>query len=319
MHERIDLPPVDRVTITVLMDNTSDILLPSTPVMKRRPLADDQGRALEQPLAGHGLSLLIETRRGDESHVTLLDAGFPIPGVENNWRVLEVDLAGVETVFLSHGHADHFAALEAFLAAQEDEVPLVAHPDVFRRRALIFPEGGHVDVEQLSPPETLKAKGAELTLTTQPHPLAPGLLSSGEIARVTPFEEGRFPSAHIEKDGEWHPDPFRDDQALVARLEGRGLIVITGCAHAGIVNTVKHAQTITGEERVHAVIGGFHLTGASEDVIDATVEEMEAFSPAVIVPMHCTGFEAKCAFARELPEPFALSSVGTHIALPAAA
>jgi 7,8-dihydropterin-6-yl-methyl-4-(beta-D-ribofuranosyl)aminobenzene 5'-phosphate synthase len=319
MSERIDLPAVDGVTITVLMDNTSDILLPSTPVMKRRPLADDKGRALEQPLAGHGLSLLVETRTGDEGHATLLDAGFPVPGVENNWRVLAIDLASVETVFLSHGHADHFAALKAFLAAREDGVPLVAHPDVFRRRALIFPEGGHVDIEQLAPPETLEAKGAELTLTTEPHPLAPGLFSSGEIARVTPFEEGRFPSAHIEKDGQWQPDPFRDDQALVARLEGRGLIVITGCAHAGVVNTVKHAQVITGEERIHAVIGGFHLTSASQEVIAATIAEIEALSPAVVVPMHCTGFEAKCAFARQLPACFGLSSVGTRIVLPAAA
>jgi len=155
-----------------------------------------------------------------------------------------------------------------------------------------------------------------LRLTRKPQSLAPGLISSGEINRVTPFE-GQFPAAHIEEDGEWRLDPFRDDQAIVARLGDRGLIVITGCAHAGVVNTVKHAREITGEERIHAAIGGFHLTGASREVVEATISEIEALSPSLVVPMHCTGFEAKCAFAREMPDRFALSSVGTRISLQA--
>lgn len=309
--------PLDRVEITILMDNYSDILLPGTPVMKRHPLADEHGQALEQPLAGHGFSLLIETYQDDEKHVTLLDFGFPVPGVEHNWRVLGSERGSVETAFLSHGHADHFAALGAFLEARGEALPLVAHPDVFRKRALIFPDGRRVDIEQLSPPERLETLGAELTLTAEPRQLAPGLFSSGEIARVTPFEEGRFPTAHIEEDGEWQPDRFRDDQGLVARLGGKGLVVITGCAHAGIINTTKHAQAITGEDRVHAIIGGFHLTGAPRAVIESTIQEMGKLSPSLIVPMHCTGFEAKCAFAREMPECFALSSVGTRIVLSA--
>ena len=313
----VDLRPVERLTITVLIDNYSDILLPNTAVMKRRALADERGEALEQPLAGHGLSLLIETTTDDEDHVTLLDFGFPIAGVAHNWRVLGLDKGSVETAFLSHGHADHFAGLGAFLEARDDPLPLVAHPDVFRKRALIFPDGHRVGIEQLSPPETLEASGAQLTLTGEPQQLAPGLFSSGEIGRVTPFEEGRFPAARIGEDGEWVPDRFRDDQALVAYLEGQGLVVITGCAHAGVINTVKHAQAIAGEEQIHAVVGGFHLTDASAAVIQATIDEIEALSPSVIVPMHCTGFEATCAFARQMAGSFALSSVGTRIVLPA--
>ena len=312
----VDLRPVERLTITVLIDNYSDILLPNTAVMKRRALADERGEALEQPLAGHGLSLLIETTTDDESHVTLLDFGFPTAGVAHNWRVLGLDKGSVETAFLSHGHADHFAGLAAFLEARDDRVPLVAHPDAFERRALIFPNGDHVDVQRLSPPETLEALGAELTLTREPQELAPGLFSTGEIARVTPFEEGRFPAAHSEQDGQWLPDQFQDDQGLVAHLQGEGLVVITGCAHAGVVNTVKHAQAMAGDDRIQAVIGGFHLTGASTEVIGATIREMKALSPSMIVPMHCTGFAATCAFAQEMPERFALSSVGTRIVLP---
>jgi len=317
MTMRIDLPPVECLEITVLMDNYSDILLSGTPMMERYPLADDQGQALEQPLAGHGLSLLISTVFDDERHVTLLDAGFPIPGVVHNWRVLGVDLEGVETVFLSHGHADHFAALGTFLQRREHPVSLVAHPDVFRKRALLFPDGHRVDVEQLAPPQTLEAEGAQLTLTREPHRLAPGLLSTGEIPRVTSFEHG-LPIARIEKDGEWQRDHFRDDQAIVASLKDKGLIIITGCAHAGVVNTANHARVVTGEERIYAIIGGFHLTGASPEVIESTIQGMQTMSPTLVVPMHCTGFEGKCAFAQQMPDCFALSSVGTHISLPGA-
>lgn len=316
MTNEIELAPVERVDVTILMDNYSDILLSTTPVMRRHPLADDQGQPVGQPLAGHGLSLLIETTLHNERHVTLLDAGFPVPGVEHNWRVLRINLGSVETALLSHGHADHFAAMEALLDARDDRLRLVAHPDVFRKRALRFPDGRHVDVEQLSSPETLRTMGADLELTSQPQRLTPGLFTSGEIARVTAFEEGRFPSARIEEGGEWRQDRFLDDQAIVARLEDRGLIVITGCAHAGVINTAKHAQMITGERRIHAIIGGFHLTGASPEAIQSTIQEMEALAPALIVPMHCTGFEATCAFAREMPGCFALSSVGTQIRLP---
>lgn len=315
MTPRLNVPAVERIEITVLMDNYSDMLLPSTPVMKRHPLADEEGQAREQPLAGHGLSLLIETILDNDRHVTLLDAGFPTSGVEHNWRVLGIDLGSVEMVFLSHGHPDHFAALPAFLEARDAPVPLTAHPEIFSKRTLIFPDGRQVDVERLSPPESLTAMGAELRLSAEPMRLTPGLVSSGEIDRVTPFE-GQFPSAHIEEDGEWQRDRFHDDQAIVARLRGGGLVVITGCAHAGVVNTAKHARLITGEERVHAIIGGFHLTGASPEVIQSTIEELQSLSPDLVVPMHCTGFEAKCAFARAMPDAFALSSVGSRISLP---
>ncbi len=313
---QVDLPPVDRVEITTLMDNYTDILLPSTEVMQRHPLADKTGRPREQPLAGHGFSLLIDVYRDGERHTALLDAGFPTPGVEYNWRVLNVDLARIETVLLSHGHADHFAALASFLAARGQRVPLVVHPAAFEKRALIFPDGAKADLERLPPPEALTEMGADIVLSTRPHPLAPGLFSTGEVARTTAFEKPPA-TAYIDLEDEWAPDDFRDDQAIVVRLRGQGLVIVTGCAHAGIVNTVRHAQAITGEPRVHAIVGGFHLTGAAPAQIDATIHEITALDPAVIVPAHCTGFHAQCEFARRFPGRFALNSVGTCIVLTA--
>jgi len=315
---QIDLPPVERVEITTLMDNYTDILLPSTEVMQRHPLADETGRPREQPLAGHGFSLMVEVypRQGNETHTVLLDAGFPTPGVEYNWRILNIDLARIETVLLSHGHADHFAALGSFLSARGQRVPLVVHPAAFEKRALIFPDGAKADLERLPPPEALSEMGADIVLSTQPYPLAPGMFSTGEVARTTSFEKPPA-TAYIDLDNGWTPDDFHDDQAIVVHLRGQGLVIVTGCAHAGIVNTVRHAQAITGEPRVHAIVGGFHLTGAAPAQIDATIHEITALAPALIVPAHCTGFHAQCEFARRFPGRFALNSVGTRIALTA--
>lgn len=314
----IELSPVDRLDITTLMDNYSDILLPSTEVMERHPLADNQGRPREQPLAGHGFSLLVESYAGrdGEKRAVLLDAGFPVPGVEYNWRVLEIDLARIEAVVLSHGHADHFAALGAFLSARGLPVPLVVHPEAFQRRALVFPDGTRADLERLASPEALEEMGAELVLTAEPRTLVPGVISTGEVARSTPFEKPP-PTTYIEQDGAWVPDHFHDDQGLVVHLRGKGLVVIAGCAHAGIVNTVCQAQTLTGESRVHAIVGGTHLTGAPAAQVEATMDALAAIAPALIVPTHCTGFEAQCAFARRFPGRFALNSVGTRIVLTA--
>ncbi len=314
MVERIDLAPVDRVEITTLMDNYSDLLLPSTTTMKRFALADREGKAAEPPLAGHGLSLLIETYQDGTKHTTLMDTGFPTVGVQHNWRVLGFDPEAVDVVFLSHGHVDHFAALGEFLKARKQRVPLVLHPDAFLKRALIFPDGRRIEMGALPPLEALEQLGADVLVTREPYRLVPGLVSTGQVARVTPFE-GRFPLAYAEIDGEWQPDDFWDDQGLVAHLRGKGLVVISGCAHAGIVNTVKQAQEITGEERVYAIVGGFHLTGMPREKIEATVSAIKALSPALVVATHCTGFEAQSEFARQMPGCFALNAVGTRIVL----
>jgi len=314
MVERVDLVPVDRVQITTLMDNYSDLLLPSTATMKRFPLVDREGKTAEPPLAGHGLSLLIETYQNGTKHTTLMDAGFPTVGVRHNWRVLGFDPEAVDAVFLSHGHVDHFAALGEFLKARRQRVPLVLHPDAFLKRALIFPDGRKIELGALPSLEALEQLGADVLVTREPYRLAPGLVSTGQVARVTPFE-GRFPLAYAEIDGEWEPDDFWDDQGLVAHLKGKGLVVISGCAHAGIVNTVKQAQKITGEERVYAVVGGFHLTGMPREKIEATVGAIKALSPALVVATHCTGFEAQSEFARQMPDRFALNAVGTRIVL----
>ena len=135
---------------------------------------------------------------------------------------------------------------------------------------------------------------------------------TGQIARTTEFEKG-FPAHYAEVDGEWRPDPLiHDDQGVVMNVRNKGLVVLTGCGHAGIINVLRHAMTITGIRRVHAVLGGFHLTGRIfEPLIAPTVEALKALAPALIVPSHCTGWKATHEIARALPDAFVPNSVGT--------
>jgi len=160
--------------------------------------------------------------------------------------------------------------------------------------------------------EALEEAGAVLRKTQKASTLAADLvLVTGEVDRVTPFERG-FPWAEAKIDGQWVVDPFHDDQGLAVKVKDRGLVVIGGCSHAGIINTAKQAQKTAGTDTVHAVLGGFHLTGpVFEPIIGPTIGEMKKIGPDYVVPMHCTGWNAINQFAQEMPEQFVLNSVGT--------
>jgi 7,8-dihydropterin-6-yl-methyl-4-(beta-D-ribofuranosyl)aminobenzene 5'-phosphate synthase len=160
--------------------------------------------------------------------------------------------------------------------------------------------------------EALKETGAVLHPTVEASTLASDLvLVSGEVERVTDFERG-FPWAEAKMDGDWVVDPFHDDQGVAVKVKDRGLVVIGGCSHAGIINTVRHVQKVAGTDTVHAVLGGFHLSGPIfEPIVGQTIQEMKKIGPAFVVPMHCTGWKAIHQFAREMPEQFVLNSVGT--------
>jgi 7,8-dihydropterin-6-yl-methyl-4-(beta-D-ribofuranosyl)aminobenzene 5'-phosphate synthase len=136
------------------------------------------------------------------------------------------------------------------------------------------------------------------------------ILVSGEVQRVTDFEKG-FPLAEAKIDDEWVVDPFLDDQGVAIKVKDRGVVVIGGYSHSGIINTVKHVQKVTRTSKVHAVLGGFHLTRSDEPIIGTTIEEMRKTSPDYVVPMHCTGWKAINQFAEAMPDPFLLNTVGT--------
>jgi 7,8-dihydropterin-6-yl-methyl-4-(beta-D-ribofuranosyl)aminobenzene 5'-phosphate synthase len=240
-----------------------------------------------------------------------MDAGVSPTCLSHNADVLKVDLGRVESVVLSHGHFDHFGALLEFLKHATKRIPLALHPDAFLERRVNVPRTGIIDMPTLDE-AALKETEVALHKAKEASTLASDLiLVSGEVQRVTAFEKG-FPWAEAKIDHEWVVDPFHDDQGVAVKVKGRGLIVIGGCSHSGIINTVKHVQKVARTSKVHAVLGGFHLTGAIFDsIIGPTVEEMKKIGPDFVVPMHCTGWKAINQFAEAMPEQFLLNTVGT--------
>ena len=198
-------------------------------------------------------------------------------------------------------------------------MPVLIHPEFWSRRRVAFPGRDPFELPTTSR-SALQGAGFDVVEQRQPSFLLDGsLLVTGEVDRTTEFETG-FKGHEAHRHGGWEPDPLiLDDQALVMDLEGRGLVVLTGCGHAGVVNTVRYARALTGTERVHAVIGGFHLTGGLfEPVIAPTVEALGELAPDVVVPAHCTGWKAMHALANRLPDAFINNSIGTRVELNAA-
>jgi 7,8-dihydropterin-6-yl-methyl-4-(beta-D-ribofuranosyl)aminobenzene 5'-phosphate synthase len=303
----LNLREVEQVSVTVLVDNYTDLFqLESRGPMRRPPMPSGM-----TPVAEHGLSVLIEVRAGTEEHTIMMDASLSSMALLHNMDVYGVKAESVEGVILSHGHMDHYGGLLGFFKKAPRELELILHPDAFYPRCFNIPGLGRKEMPSLSE-SALRDAGAQIRkMRTASTWYSNLVLSLGEIERVTDFERG-FPWCEIKKDSTWSVDPFYDDQAVVLNVKGKGLVVISGCAHAGIINTVRHARKITGIGKVHAVMGGFHLTGPIfEPIIEATVREMKRLEPDCIIPMHCTGWKAINSFAREMPDQFFLNTVGT--------
>ena len=307
------MPPVtnlheaDRLEVIILVDNYTDMFVPDVTAIARRPPF-----SLSRPLlAEHGLSCLIRVHARGKMHDILMDTGISDGCMIHNARQLDFSLTGVESVVLSHGHFDHIGGLFSFFRQAGPQIPLVLHPDAFLLRRLNNPVKGILDLPQLDQ-ASLKKAGADVRLKKEPSTLADGhLLVTGEVKRIMPFEKG-FPGMEAQIDGTWLPDQILDDQALVINVKSKGLVVISGCAHAGIINTVEYAKKITGVDHVHAVMGGFHLTGALfEPVIQPTIDKMIRINPDYVIPMHCTGWNAINRFNAAMPGKCILNTVGT--------
>lgn len=312
----IKLSQADRAEITVVIDNYIDVLLAdSTEVVKRASLIADN-RLIEAPLAEHGLSLLVRIFQGTRCHTMLLDAGWSNVGVPRNLKLFGINLGDIESIVLSHGHMDHFGALAQVLTDIGKKTPLVVHPDVFiTPRYNVFPDGRRVEFPFLDEQSLIKA-GAEIIKTKSPLLLASDMAATlGEVERVTDFEKG-MPNVFLERGGKVEPDPILDDQGIIINIKDKGLLLVSGCAHSGIINTIRHAQKITGVDKVYAILGGFHLAGPFfEPIINRTVEELKKIAPSIVAPMHCTGWRALNQIATEMPQQFVLSSVGTRFIL----
>jgi 7,8-dihydropterin-6-yl-methyl-4-(beta-D-ribofuranosyl)aminobenzene 5'-phosphate synthase len=318
---------VDRLDITILVENSIDILLPDTPEARRVGLLEHFDKKRTPLLAENGFSLLLEAYLGDSKTTVLFDAGLTSRVILHNIEALGIDPTSIDHIVLSHAHLDHHGGLEGVLAAIAHPVPVLTHPDAFLPRYIV------TGVGKVSPyynsalnRERLEAAGACFVLATEPVSIAPGTITTGEIERLTDFEgppteparAGHSGGIFQIRDGRFVPDLVMDEVALVINLAGKGLIVITGCGHAGVINTVVHARKLTGVEPIAAILGGFHLgfPGTSDRSRTETVAALAKLDPTFVAPMHCTGFRAMADVAAAMPDRFFQYSVGTRLSFP---
>ena len=316
-HSVASLKTVDRIEITTLMDNYVDLLLPSTDIIVRPPLAKDGRINVDTLLAEHGLSLLVTVYQGEDKHTILFDTGYTKVGVLHNMAQLGVKIEEIEAIVLSHGHMDHTGTLHEILDKISHTIPLVLHPGIFQHpRYTRRPDGAKSIWPRTVVKDDLKQKNADIIESKTPVCIADDMIMvTGEVERITPFEKG-MPNALMEQNGELVHDPINDDQSIAMKLKEKGLVVVSGCAHAGIVNTLMFAQKTTGEQKIHAVLGGFHLSGPFfEKFHDPTIDAFKKINPDVLMPMHCTGWKAVHRFQKEFPESFVLNSVGSKVML----
>jgi 7,8-dihydropterin-6-yl-methyl-4-(beta-D-ribofuranosyl)aminobenzene 5'-phosphate synthase len=308
------LKEVENVEVTCLVDNNVDVLLPNTEVARRPVLARNW---YEQPLiAEHGLCAALTLHIDGVKRRLLLDSGLDPLVASHNADVLEFDLSYCESLISSHGHIDHAGGLLNIRNKMNtvQRIPLVLHEDAFRNRLVKFQDGRTI---HLPAPDRSLLTEAGYDIIEKHSPslwIGDRVLVTGEIPRTNSFEKG-FPNHYSEiEEGKMEADPLiKDDQAIILTVKDKGLVIITGCGHAGIINTLNYAKELTGEDRIYSVLGGMHLSGRLfEPIIPRTVEELERLKPKFVVPCHCSGLKAMTEIARKMPDAFIQNSVGTN-------
>ena len=307
---------LDKLVIQTLQDNYIDLTVgDNSDTVHRAVPVNNKLQFTNSLLAEHGFSALVIATEDENMHALLFDFGFSEHGAAQNAETLNLDMAGIEGMALSHGHMDHTGGLlKMSQKIGKKGIPLVLHPQAFRAHRYAKTEQGFkIEFPALTREKTDQAE-VQVVETEKPYAmLGESLLFLGEIPRLTPFEKVASRFKYLEGDIE-KQDEIEDDTAIVGHIKGKGLVVLTGCAHSGVVNTVKYAQEVTGVERVHAIMGGFHLTGADEDtVMGPTLEALMEIDPDIIVPTHCTGRDAIAMIENMMPEAFILNMVGTTL------
>ncbi len=323
MDRAIDFGQTTDVAVTVLVDNRADLMVESTDTIK---YFND-----EPLLAEHGFAALIHLKSAGMR--ILWDAGITNLALVENMKRMKISPAAIDTIAISHGHRDHIAAMLDVLAAmdlapkakewpadssmeemasyaQGRRLPLIAHPAAFRERWSLDDDGKKHGPYPGPRKAEWEAARAKVITSEGPYRLGPGCWTTGHVPRRS-FESSGLPTKMYFRQGQkLIRDSLEEDQAIAINVKDKGLVVVSGCAHSGIVNTVEHARQISGVDQVWAIIGGFHLGRSKDEEVQRTIDEIRQLKPHMIVPSHCTGFKAINQFAAQMPEVFAPGVVG---------
>tara|TARA_Y100000590_G_scaffold181422_1_gene206801 strand:- start:970 stop:1953 length:984 start_codon:yes stop_codon:yes gene_type:complete len=313
---------VDQMSITVLMDNHVSNLLdnigpvtrPSIKEEITAPLIED-GSIKSQLRAEHGFSAWVTIKTGEVDHSILFDAGVSPTGVSENMRILDLSPKNAEAIVFSHGHFDHTVGIDGVMNdLGTNNIPIIIHPEFWNRRRIVLPGRTPRSLPTVSK-SALREQGMEIIEETRlpSFLLDDSLLVTGEVDRITGYEKG-MKGQEVFVEGSWQPDPLTlDDQALIAKIKDKGLVIMTGCGHAGVVNICNYAKKLTGENKIHAIIGGFHLPDTLNPmVIENTVSDIKNLNPDWLIPAHCTGQKAIMSLMKNHSQSMIQNSVGSQ-------
>ena len=259
-------------------------------------------------MAEWGLSILVES---EEINI-LFDTGQSL-SASHNAEIMGIDLSRIDKIVLSHGHFDHTGGLKQALLRIGKEIEIIAHPDIWAAK---YSRHQGQEARYIGIPfhrQTLESLGAKFSLSREPVRLSDNITTSGEIPMTTEYEIIE-PHLQVKEGQRFKPDKLLDDQALIITT-GAGLVVILGCAHRGVINTLYHAQKLTGVEAIYAVFGGCHLISATEERIWLTIAALKELGVQLLGLSHCTGLAASAIMAREFGERFLFNIAGTAISL----
>lgn len=336
---RIESPIVDELTVREITDNSHDIFLrplevPGLKVGRTGFPEAAQGKTLESEW---GLALHLESRKGQEMRRYLLDFGFTPNVYANNLSLLKIDVSQVDALIISHGHYDHVGGLIGFLEAHRPRMRkelrlYTGGEDNFCKRFSRNPDGTFSEFGTTVDRSKLKALGVEPVLSEDPiviegHAFTTGAVPRTSIEHVLPNTFVKFSTAegsgcdtkayssHHFTEEELAGRPVADqhwhEHAICFRVGDRGLVVISSCGHAGIINTLKRAQEVTGVDKIYALVGGFHLAPAPADYLAKVMAELKKFDLAHVMPMHCSGQNFIDLAKHEIPEKLVLCGTGT--------
>jgi 7,8-dihydropterin-6-yl-methyl-4-(beta-D-ribofuranosyl)aminobenzene 5'-phosphate synthase len=336
----IDAPVVDRIVVREVTDGAHDIFLrgsetPGLSVQRVAMTEAAQGKTLHSEW---GLALHLESKRGDETRQCLLDFGFTPETYANNLDLLKIDPSAVDALIMSHGHYDHCGGLMGFLDAQRSKMRkdlrlYTGGEDAFCHRMSRAPDGSFSDYGPMIDRRRLKALGVEVVQSEVPvvvagHAFTTGAVPRTSIEHVLPNSWVAFgvkdglgcdPKAYMdhhftpeELAGTPQPDQHWHEHATCFNLRGRGLVVISSCGHAGIINTLRRAQEVSGVEKIYALVGGFHLAPAPDDYLRQVMAELKKFDLQHVLPMHCSGQNFVDLAKKEMPEKLVLCTTGSR-------